>query len=229
VSVTDNGPDSALNARHLLELVVRPRPGDPLLELIGFPNDAGPVFPQLPDPQFFRLDQLTDEHRALLEVMQHYVVLNYPPGTPLAEVAARIRGDARFAFAHAVSTGSFLLTPNDPYFPLPWPPQAHDTRYQWGLQASQLNLPGAWARNTGWAHVGVLDSGLPTQAAPSFNPPWTVVHADLQDVIAANLSWDFFRNNGTTNDIHWAAPDPTAARQRRGCRPGSWTASRATS
>jgi hypothetical protein len=208
VSVTDNGPHSALNALHLLQRVVRPRPDDPLLELLGFPNDAAPIFPALPDSRHFDLNLLTDDHRRLWEVTQHYVALRYPPEGDLEALALRIRQDSRFAFAGTVPRGRFLLTPNDPKFPLPWPPQAYDTRYQWGFQFNQLKLPTAWDRNTGWAHVAILDSGLPTTATSAFNPPWDVQHNDLQNVVAKNHSWDFARNNGTTNDIHSPAATP---------------------
>ena len=208
VSVTDNRPDSALNARHLLELVVRPRPGDPLLVLLGSPNDAAPMFPALPDPRHFDLDLLTEDHRRLWEVTQHYVALRYPAEGDLEALALRIRQDPRFAFAGTVPRGRFLLTPNDPKFPLPWPPQTYDTSYQWGLQFLQLDLPTAWDRSTGWAHVGVLDSGLPTTVTSAFNPPWDIQHNDLQNVVAKNHSWDFARNYGTTNDIHSPAATP---------------------
>lgn len=125
-------------------------------------------------------------------------------------VVERLRRDDRFSYVAEPATGGFSVTPNDPRF-LPsgfGPHPPYNTAYQWGLQTTQLNLPPAWDKNKGWAHVGIIDGGVPAISAPSLNPPYMIDHLDLVNVISKNHSWRFYGSTQSANlaqySFYWA-------------------------
>ncbi len=163
------------------------------MELLGHPIGAEAMFPPMPDDEHPHVDELSEEHRRVLLNMQHYVNLYYSGGTDLTGVESRLLADERFAYAGIDRGGGFSRFPNDPRFrPFGFGPHPPAENFQWNLWQGDLALPGAWDHNTGWAHVGILDGGVPAASAPGLDPPYTIDHNDLFQVVSKNHSWRFW-------------------------------------
>ncbi len=206
LSVADNTENSALTTSTILQVVNGQGEGDLIREL-GNPTSAARFFTPLPQPEESDIRWYDEHHRAVLLAMDHYLVLAYSESADIIQIVDRLRLDGRFAFAAVESKGGFSSTPvpNDPYFfrfpsgPGPHPPWF--TGYQWALQDADLSLKGAWALNTGWAHIGLADGGAPAVSAVGINPPWIIDHSDLQGVISTNHVVNLFHNN---RDFTWS-------------------------
>ncbi len=137
--------------------------------------------------------------------MQHYVILHYPDDSDIERLVEQLRADDRFVYIDNDRGGGFSAYPDDPLFQPggfgPWPP---DDEFQWYLWTNRLNLPEAWDHNTGWAHVGVVDSGVPAVQDNSLNPPYRVDHYDLFQVVSRNHSWRFAGSN-SSQSLWWNA------------------------
>lgn len=150
---------------------------------------------------------LSERMAEIYDLMEHYVALHYTADVDLDAVAARVRRDERFAFVEVNRARQMRsAVPSDQYFPVPpfpSPPNPNGDNYQWGLQANHLDLPPAWDLTTGWAGVGVLDSGLPIELTGPLETDYIISHHDLRrrgvsagmtyewDMVAKNQSWDF--------------------------------------
>jgi hypothetical protein len=190
VSVADNSESSPLNAEHLIAAINGREADYELLEHLGQPVTAERVFPHFEGSDFDYSEHLNREVAHTLSIMHHYVSLNYSSEADLLAIEERLSDDEHFAFVQAFHPGGFSLTPNDPNFLSGGSPDPDG--YQWGLGVSELNLPGAWDRNTGWAHVGILDGGVPAISVPGGNPPYEIDHNDLFQVVSKNHSWKFY-------------------------------------
>lgn len=186
VSVADNSDASALNAEHIFK-AIRDRKFDAqLLMALGEPTYGGSIFAF--NPAIAEADQ---DKRRVLGLMGHYLQLVYEPGTDVQAIVKRLGEDPRFAYVEVSAQSGFSATvPNDPFFPDPLPSSPDNADFQYASQSASLALTDAWDRNKGWAHVGLLDTGVPTGAGYS-GRTYVVDHEDLQGVVSYNHSWNF--------------------------------------
>ncbi|PZQ19429.1 MAG: hypothetical protein DI564_01605 [Rhodanobacter denitrificans] len=138
----------------------------------------------------------------MLKELQAYAILRYGPDVDAALIVERLKNDRRFSYVAEDETGGFSFTvPNDSIFVDPSPGVSNNTDFQWIGEDGVLTLQRAWDFNTGWAHVGMIDSGIAVASDPA--PPtgtgrlYKVDHPDLQRVVSYNHSWDF-RYGSTT-------------------------------
>jgi serine protease len=190
-AIADNGEDSQLNSQRLKSVVRDPQIDPDLYELLGQPVNAEHYFGEQRPQQAMNEDAID-----AISSMAHYVVLIYSSTQELTEITERLRTDSRFGYVDVPKAGRYLAAPNDTFFQKPASPVTPQwlENYQWGMQSWSTNLTGAWDYTKGWATLGIMDAG-PSVAA-STAPGWQhllyrVNHADLNQIVAYNQSWDY--------------------------------------
>jgi len=189
-------PDNQFRDR-LLEVISQPELDPELYEHLGRPVRASMGFQALGENGRELEEGLTDEVRTLLLQMGRYAILQYSGPVDIHGIERRLQSDPRFALASIEEPGFYSAAPNDTWFGA-----------QWGIQVTEQNLPGAWDYVDGWAHVGVIDGGLPVLSAPTLNPPWTINHSELFQVVSKNLSGNIQPGVSNLRDLSEFPPYP---------------------
>lgn len=105
--------------------------------------------------------RLADEVRATLEdtdpeeLLQRYVVLEYPTSQAAMAAKSRLERDPSVLYVNESRFMNFAVAPSDPLYAV----VSGVTNYQWGIN-NPLNLQAAWNQVRGTAFLGHLDNGI---------------------------------------------------------------------
>lgn len=128
-----------------------------------------------------RLDDASREalnDQAAREILQQYIVLNYPSIESAREAKSQLVDKAGVLHAAIDKRMNFLWSPNDAYFSIV---PANSAFYQWGMHI--MNFPDAWDETRGHGYVGVIDTGLlnnqpPPDLEQNYRPQFSFVESD---------------------------------------------------